>query len=74
LGARREQYEQNRRPRPDPYATPSGGPSMIGNFIIVSGVVAVATVAASLILEFFRASPAMHSSPAPRRREARPDG
>ena len=72
LGARRESAEA-RRPRVDPYAHTHGGGGLIANFFIVSAVVATATVAATLILEFVRQGPGASHGGA-RRRESRPDG
>jgi hypothetical protein len=54
LGARRE----GARPAPDPgQEMGGGGPGLFANFLIVSTVVAVATIAASTVLEFVRAGP-----------------
>ena len=78
LGARRGEYADGRKPRGgDTFAAAqgSGGGGLVANFLIVSAVVATATVAASLILEFVRQGPGAHSGAGTgRRREARPDG
>jgi curved DNA-binding protein CbpA len=76
LGARSERQRPNVTYADAAAGGGGGGPGLLANFVIVSTVVATATVAASFILEFVRAGPGRSTGTAGvrGRREGRPDG